>query len=40
MAFPFPQNPIDGQTVTRLQSDGSVITATYHAAKNEWVMDI
>ena len=39
MSFPFPRNPIDGQTVTSPQLDGSVIIATYHAAKNEWVLD-
>ena len=39
MTFPFPPNPTDGQVVTQAQPDGSVLTATYHAAKNEWTVD-
>ena len=39
MAFPFPQNPTDGQVVTQTQSDGSVIVATYDITKNQWIVD-
>ena len=36
MTFPFPQNPVDGQTVTHQATDGSLLMATYSAAKNCW----
>jgi hypothetical protein len=39
MAFPFPPNPTDGQVVSQAQPDGSVLVATYRAAKNEWTVD-
>jgi hypothetical protein len=39
MSFPFPLNPADGQQVTQAQSDGSVLVATYHQAKNEWIVN-
>ena len=38
MAFPFPLNPVDGQQVSQTQPDGSVLTATYDQAKNEWIV--
>lgn len=38
MAFPFPPNPVDGQQVSHTQPDGSVLSATYNASKNEWVV--
>lgn len=38
MAFPFPPNPVDGQQVSHNQPDGSVLSATYNASKNEWVV--
>jgi hypothetical protein len=36
MSFPFPKNPTDGQVVSTTAADGSILTATYRAAKNEW----
>ena len=36
MSFPFPKNPSDGQVVSATAPDGTILTATYHAAKNEW----
>lgn len=36
MAFNFPLNPTDGQVHTEAQADGSILTATYKANKNEW----
>jgi len=36
MAFPFPLNPVDGQTVSHVAADGTLMQATYDAAKNTW----
>jgi len=36
VSFPFPKNPTDGQVVSSTAPDGSILTATYRAAKNEW----
>jgi hypothetical protein len=36
MSFPFPRNPTDGQVVSHTTSDGTILTATYYASKNEW----
>jgi hypothetical protein len=38
MSFPFPQNPVDGQVVNHVASDGAVLKATYHADKNNWTV--
>ena len=38
MSFPFPTNPVDGQQVSYVTPDGTVLTATYHAAKDQWVV--
>ena len=39
MRFPFPSNPTDGQVATFTQADGTVLSATYIAAKNEWYVE-
>jgi hypothetical protein len=36
MAFPFPSNPVDGQTVSYTANDGSLLQATYVQSKNTW----
>jgi hypothetical protein len=36
MAFPFPKNPVDGETVTHITSNGTLLLATYSATKNTW----
>ena len=38
MAFPFPPNPSDGQTVSYITSDGNTIEATYKQTSNEWII--
>ena len=39
MSFPYPPQPwSDGQEVIQLQSDGTILTATYRAVDNVWDM--